>query len=162
MKPGRLALAELATLLLALTALPLMTAATNDKPPHLPKAGCPVAQQQIGHYRRAYTASRNKMSLAGAVPRKWYPCDAARRRAVEWRDKAWQAKKTYTAWHAYNYDWQTWLPWNWKGVARCETHFNFEHNNSRFVSAFGISWREYNADAAFMAAYERARVDAWG
>src|SRR4029079_12595927 len=44
----------------------------------------------------------------------------------------------------YQYNWQSWLPANWKGVASCETHFNWEHSNSRFVSAFGISWREYN------------------
>lgn len=52
----------------------------------------------------------------------------------------------------YHYNWQSWLPYNWQMVARCETHFNWEHSNSRFVSAFGISWREYNADAAYMGA----------
>lgn len=54
--------------------------------------------------------------------------------------------------YEYNYDWEKWLPYNWQGVARCETHFNWEHSNSVFVSAFGISWREYNADAAYMGA----------
>jgi hypothetical protein len=38
------------------------------------------------------------MSLTGAVPRVWYGCPAARRRAVEWRDKAWQAKRAYAKW----------------------------------------------------------------
>ena len=52
----------------------------------------------------------------------------------------------------YHYNWESWLPANWKMVARCETHFNWEHNNSQFVSAFGISWREYNADAAYRGA----------
>jgi len=52
----------------------------------------------------------------------------------------------------YEFNWQSWLPPNWKAVASCETHFNWEHNNSSFVSAFGISWREYNADAAYMGA----------
>jgi hypothetical protein len=96
------------------------------------------------------------MSLTGAVPRVWYGCPTARRRAVEWRDRAWQAKKAYAKWYAYNYDWRSWLPDNWRRLGTCETGYggdpNFEHSNSRFTSAFGISWAEYNADAAYMGA----------
>ena len=62
------------------------------------------------------------------------------------------ARLKHIVWMDYHYNWQSWLPANWKAVARCETHYNFEHNNSSFVSAFGISWREYNADAAHMGA----------
>ena len=113
---------------------------------------CSDSQKAIGYYRRAYTAHREKMQLTGAVPRVWYACDAARRRAVEWRDRAADARVKLVAWVVYNFDWESWLPNNWKGVARCETHFNWEHSNSSFVSAFGISWREYNADAAYMGA----------
>lgn len=121
-----------------------------------PAARCPAAQKAIGHYRRAYTASRNAMSLTGAVPRVWYPCQAARRRAVEWRDKAWQAKRAYAKWHEYHYDWQKWLPYNWYRVGSCESGYggppNWEHTgHSRdgyFVSGFGISAREYDKDAA--------------
>jgi hypothetical protein len=162
-----LALCELAALVLLLGVAHLAAGAETEKESQVetpavakrgtlhagaPAARCPAAQHAIGHYRRAYTRSRSSMGLDGAPPRAWYPCQAARRRAVEWRDRAWQAKKAYADWHEYHYDWQKWLPWNWQGVARCETHFNWEHNNSRFVSAFGISWREYNADAAYMGA----------
>jgi hypothetical protein len=62
------------------------------------------------------------------------------------------AELKHIIWLDYQYNWESWLPDNWKRVASCETHFNFEHNNSSFVSAFGISWREYNADAAHMGA----------
>jgi hypothetical protein len=163
-----LALCELAVLLVVLAVLPMIVF-TNSGAPDVGASSavrgaqashsrvrapehCPAAQHKIGHYRPAYTRSRSNMGLSGAPARAWYPCQAARRRAVEWRDRAWQAKKAYADWHEYHYDWQKWLPWNWQGVARCETHFNWEHNNSRFVSAFGISWREYNADAAYMGA----------
>lgn len=61
-------------------------------------------------------------------------------------------KRAQTFWNDYQYNWEEWLPWNWKNVASCETHFNWEHSNRSFVSAFGISWREYNADAAYMGA----------
>ncbi len=77
-------------------------------------------------------------------------------REVPWQKSCTIARRIYKqkqAWlNHYHYNWESWLPSNWKGVARCETHFNWEHNNSRFVSAFGISWREYNADAAHMGA----------
>jgi len=73
-----------------------------------------------------------------------------------WRDRAWQAKRAYTKWHAYHYDWRTWLPSNWRQLGTCETGYggdpDFEFSNSRYTSAFGISWREYNADAAYMGA----------
>jgi len=65
------------------------------------------------------------------------------------KERAMLKRKIYMDYH---YNWQSWLPANWQGVARCETHFDWEHNNSSFVSAFGISWREYNADAAYMGA----------
>lgn len=75
---------------------------------------------------------------------------------VPWQKSCTIARKIYKKKEAfvksYYYNWESWLPYNWKGVARCETHFNWEHSNSRFVSAFGISWREYNADAAYMGA----------
>ena len=95
------------------------------------------------------------MGLAGAPPRAWYGCDAARRRAAEWRDRAKAAREALERWR-YLYDWRSWLPRNWYRLGSCETGGggdpNFEHTNGQFTSAFGISWAEYNADAAFMGA----------
>jgi hypothetical protein len=59
------------------------------------------------------------------------------------------------------WNWQAWLPGyrvkgplDWYGVGRCETGGggdpNWFHANSSFVSAFGISVREYDNDAAYM------------
>ena len=45
--------------------------------------------------------------------------------------------------------WQAWLPANWVAVARCETGINWSHYNSSYRSAFGISTREYDADARY-------------
>ena len=48
------------------------------------------------------------------------------------------------------WNWQAWLPANWVAVARCETGINWFHYNGSYRSAFGISTREYDADAAYM------------
>lgn len=77
-------------------------------------------------------------------------CKIARRLFIKHKANVVKLEKIIE--YDYQYNWQSWLPGNWQGVARCETHFNWEHNNSSFVSAFGISWREYNADAAYMGA----------
>ncbi len=46
------------------------------------------------------------------------------------------------------------MPANWQALGACETGYgrrpgNFNHANSSYVSAFGISRREYDADAAY-------------
>jgi hypothetical protein len=94
------------------------------------------------------------MGLAGAPPRAWYPCQAARRRAVEWRDRAWQAKKAYADWHEYHYDWQKWLPRGWYGIGSCETGYggdpNWQHNSGTYQGAFGFavsSWDSFVGSA---------------
>ena len=115
---------------------------------------CPGTQQAIGFYRRAYTASRTEMGLQGAVPRAWYPCDVARRRAAEWRGRAGRAHVEYVAWHTYQFDWQKWLPRSWYGVGSCETGYggdpNWRHNSGSYQGAFGFavsSWDGFVASA---------------
>lgn len=61
---------------------------------------CPGSQKAIGFYRRAYTESRTSMGLEGAVPRVWYGCDAARRRAVMWRTRAADARMKFMQWNS--------------------------------------------------------------
>ena len=60
---------------------------------------CPVAQKAIGFYRHKYADHRAPMGLPGPVPRRWYPCDAARRRATEWRDRAGAAREELAEWN---------------------------------------------------------------
>jgi hypothetical protein len=55
------------------------------------------------------------------------------------------------------YAWWLWMPANWQALGACETGYgrrpgNFRHANSLYVSAFGISRREYDADAAYYGA----------
>jgi hypothetical protein len=120
------------------------------------KPTCRSSNQAIGFYRQAYRASRHAMGQEGLPVRRWWGCNSARRRAVEWRAKAHQARVELTAWVKYQYDWRSWLPRNWYLVGSCESGYggdpNWEHTNHRFTSAFGISWREYDADAAYMGA----------
>ncbi len=51
---------------------------------------------------------------------------------------------------ARQWNWQAWLPDKWRRVGGCETGLNWHHHNSSYTSAFGISVREYDRDAAFM------------
>jgi hypothetical protein len=58
---------------------------------------------------------------------------------------------------AWQYRWSVWLPENWQKLGACETGYgrrpgNWKHANSSYVSAFGISRREYDRDAAYMGA----------
>lgn len=59
---------------------------------------CPQAQRAIGFYRHKYAAHRQAMNLKGPVPRVWYDCTAARRRAEEWRFRAKQAMFERRSW----------------------------------------------------------------
>lgn len=117
------------------------------------KQRCPGVQKAVGYYRRAYTRSRTAMGLDGAPPRVWYPCDAAKRRAVEWRDKASAARRALATWTTYQYAWWTWMPRGskWYRVASCETGYgqdpNWSHDSGTYVSAFGIYRPGYADDA---------------
>lgn len=131
-----------------------------DPPPRVwvssayqPPQRCPAVQNAIGRYRKAYARSRQIMGLPGAVPRQWYPCDAARRRALEWRDKAETARRHTDAWVTWNYSWWLWMPRGSKAyrVASCETGYgrdpNWSHDSGTYVSAFGIYRPAYADDA---------------
>lgn len=113
---------------------------------------CPGAQKAISYYRQAFAQARASMRATGPPARVWYGCDAARRRAIEWREKAHVAVRQLKRWVAYHYHWWEWMPAKWQRVGACETGYgrrpgNFHHANSRYVSAFGISRQAYDEDA---------------
>jgi hypothetical protein len=90
------------------------------------------------------------MGLAGAPARAWYPCDTARRRAVEWRDRAWQAKHELDRWTAYHWNWRSWLPAGWAAIARCETGLRWDWNSGAYQGSFGFavsSWDAFRGQA---------------
>lgn len=77
-------------------------------------------------------------------------CWHIRRAAPAWRAKAADARASYERRQAElrrQYDWQRWLPDKWRRVSVCETGLNWHHQNSQFVSAFGISRQAYDEDA---------------
>ena len=76
-------------------------------------------------------------------------CRWARYASEVWRARARRAARRLAAWIEYQYAWEKWLPSNWRALAICETGLNFEHTNGSHTSAFGISWAEYDADAAY-------------
>lgn len=125
-------------------------------PPKPDRPTCRGSNRAIGFYRQAVRETLGRIGPVELPARRWWGCNSARRRAVEWRAKAHEARVTLAKWIAYQYDWRTWLPRNWYLVGSCESGYggdpNWEHSNSRFTSAFGISWQEYDADAAYMGA----------
>lgn len=104
---------------------------------------CPAAQRAVGFYRRVFTHARVSMALRGAPARVWYGCEAARRRAVEWRERARAAREKLAAWREYQYDWRSWLPRGWYGIGSCETGYggdpNWRHNSGTYQGAFGFA-----------------------
>lgn len=116
---------------------------------------CPQTQHAIRHYRNAYTTARTTMGLAGAPPRHWYPCPAARRRATEWRERAKQARADLARWRRYQYAWWEWMPIGWQNIGACETGYgrrpgNFRHNSGTYQGFAGFyrgSWDAFVSEA---------------
>lgn len=81
----------------------------------------------------------------------WKPHSTGFRRAelARWQNR-WR-KCTYLLHErARQWNWQAWLPDKWRRIAVCETGLNWQHANSSYVSAFGISVASYDDDAAYM------------
>jgi hypothetical protein len=72
----------------------------------------------------------------------------------QWTLQLWQQRHAacLIALHerARQWNWQAFLPDKWRRVGICETGLNWRHANGQYVSAFGISRREYDRDAASM------------
>lgn len=116
--------------------------------------GCPHAKRGLRFYRARHgfwVAARGAQARHKVrAPRN---CADARYLAALWRTRAAEQRR-YTTWWLYS--WEEWLPRNWYELGSCETGYggdpNWQHSNSSYTSAFGISWAEYNADAAYMGA----------
>ncbi len=123
------------------------------KPQRPSDTTCPGSRRAIRYYRAAYTDHRLTMNLAAAPAFVRERCGTTRRRATEWRSKAYQARRALQAWVAYQFRWEQWLPDNWARLGACETGYgrrpgNWRHSNRSFVSAFGITRVNYSRDAA--------------
>lgn len=70
--------------------------------------------------------------------------------------KAYGLRKAYARWHAYHYDWRSWMPAKHQRVAACETGHQggtgpggsrWDWDSGTYVSAFGIYRAGYDDDA---------------
>jgi hypothetical protein len=186
-------------LLLLVAALAVATRADSE-PPAVIKIGtavtytlerCPTAQRAISFYRQKYKTHREQMDAAGPVPRAWYPCAAARRRAAEWKARAETAGAALKAWRNDQWAWQRWLPAKWQRIGACETGYgqvpgNWQHNSGTYQGAFGFAvsswdgfvphadqqWGPYPSEAYLatprqqyevaLAIYRRYGLSGWG
>ena len=121
------------------------------------------ARKALAFYRASYRGWRERMGAGGSTtaggsfqrpsdPRAACPRYLAR----VYRQKARNARKAYERWHAYHYDWRSWLPAKHQRVAACETGHQggtgpggsrWDWDSGTYVSAFGIYRPAYDDDA---------------
>jgi len=117
---------------------------------------CKPAARAIRFYSARTHEWQDKRGGRHADRIKWPTCSWARYAAREWHARAEAARESYERWHAYHWDWQSWLPDKWQRIGACETGYgqrpgNWRHSNSSYEGAFGFavsSWDsfKYRAD----------------
>lgn len=127
----------------AVALVPAVSASPGHQPRHAAGLGLEALldfqQRAVAHHR--YVCLRGNPLLRRT---RWH-CVALR-----WSSR--ELRETRIRWeHA----WWLWLPRNWQLVGACESGGgqvpgNWAHANGSYLSAFGISVREYDRDAAFM------------
>lgn len=113
--------------------------------PPRPDRPCPGSRRAIRFYRAAYTAHRRTMGEPGAPALVHGGCKTARTMAVKWRGLARQARVALARWHAYHYDWPSWLPDGWAAIARCETGMRWDWNSGAYQGSFGFAVSSWDA-----------------
>jgi len=118
---------------------------------------CPAVRRAVRFYRVRYV-EWTRLRGAVAVPsRMQRPTSCPKYLAHLWKRKAFQARRAYERWHAYHYDWRSWLPPVWKRIIACETFSNFRHNSGTYQGAFGFhygSWDRFKLAGYPDEAYE--------
>ena len=112
---------------------------------------CPDFRRGLAYYRQrtAYW-----LKLRGAHPRRGRAprnCPDAKYLANVWRIRARNARVEYQEWHAYHWNWRSWLPAKWQRIGACETGYgqrpgNWQHNSGTYQGAFGFavsSWDSF-------------------
>jgi hypothetical protein len=111
---------------------------------------CPVIRTEISQARRVVWRLQHEYGLGRTRASRQPILGCA---YAGWVRDLWRARGERVAYH---YDWRSWLPRNWYLVGSCETGYggppNWHHANGSYVSAFGISRRIYDSDAAYMGA----------
>lgn len=129
----------------------LGTAAVYPKHEHhrQHRVGCAGSNRAIDYYRRVVRDTLERIGPVDLPARRWWGCESARRRAVEWRAKARRARTVVEKWLADQYAWERWLPDKFARVGACETGYgqrpgNWAHDSGTYVSAFGIIRSAYD------------------
>lgn len=76
--------------------------------------------------------------------------------------KAYAARKAYTRWVDYHWNWQSWLPDKWARIGACETGYGrrpgqWTWNSGTYQGAFGFytgTWDQYKPRGAPSEAYQ--------
>jgi len=112
-------------------------------------------------------------------------CSRVRYLAHLWQRKAHAARLAFARWHAYHYDWRSWLPAKWQRIGACETGYgrrpgNFKWDSGTYEGFAGFhygTWDRYKPrgapGSAFLATpreqyqcalnvYARFGYGAWG
>ena len=69
--------------------------------------------------------------------------------AALWQRKARAARRAYERWHAYHYDWRSWLPDVWQRLGACETGYgrrpgNWKWDSGTYEGAFGFHYDSWD------------------
>lgn len=122
------------------------------------------ARRALAFYVRRALEWRAKMGAGPARPtlgssgtgRYTSPLPCPRYLAHVLRRKAYAARRAWERWHAYHYDWRSWMPAKHQRVAACETGHQggsgpggsrWDWDSGTYVSAFGIYRPAYDDDA---------------
>jgi hypothetical protein len=142
-------LALLTALVLSALALGGTNGAIAVKQVSNAKHSCPHLKRGIAFYQAKTWATQDAFNVPRTKASNQKPIGCAYARWVRnaWK---WRAKHVKNKLH---HAWQLWLPRVWYNLGSCETGYggepNWNHRNDDFVSAFGISRAEYDADAAY-------------
>lgn len=132
--------------LAALTVLVLMgLVGTNGAQAGEMQQKCPKLKQGIAYYQHKTWAIQDKFGVRRTEVSKHNIVSC---KYALWVRNAWKWRAKHEN-HVLQHRWQLWLPSKWYRLAICETHLNWQHQNGSYVSAFGISRREYDNDAAY-------------
>jgi len=157
----------------------------------VPAPDCPSAHKAVRFYRARYVEWVRLRGAVAAPRRMQHPSSCPRYLAALWQRKARAARLRYERWHAYHYDWRSWLPDLWLRIGACETGYgrppgDWKWNSGTYEGAFGFhysTWDHYHPratrkarpypDAAYeatprqqyevaLAVYRSVGIHAWG
>lgn len=111
---------------------------------------CPTARNAVKFYAGRIAYWNYKFGTSTRIKTNVPKCP--RHLAHVLQRKAYGLRRAYAKWHAYHYDWRSWMPDKHQRVGACETGYgkrpgNFHWDSGRYVSFAGIYRQGYDDDA---------------